>query len=578
MTLRNGRSQTLDRGQARAPDGKTAAMASSEQRRLAARSRIVMAAFLLCFGIIAVRVCIVSIWPSVDPVGRRADSRPDTYPRPDIVDRNGVILASDVKIASVYADPRKIIDVDEAFELLTANLPGLNEDDLRTKLASKRAFVWIKREVTPRQQAVIHNLGIPGIGFREETLRVYPNGRAAAHVLGHVDVDSRGLAGIEKYLDGQGRLYVASLAQPETVTSAPVQLALDLRVQHALHDELGKAMSRFQAIGAGGVVLHVHTGEVVAMVSLPDYNPNVPESSLDKTRINRLTAGVYELGSTFKAITFAMALDAGVTSLTSTYDARAPIKVGSFSIDDFHAKRRVLTMPEVFIYSSNIGTAKMALDVGLDGHKAFLAKLGFLKRLHTELPENAAPLVPRNWTRISSMTIGFGHGLSVSPFHLAAAGVSLVNGGNLITPTFLLRDAAVAATQAVRVIKPETSRILRDLMMLNVSDGTATKAGVQGYSVGGKTGSAEKVVNGRYAKNALLTSFLGMFPGNDPQYVVLVMLDEPKAAEGTHGYKTSGWNAVPTAGKIIERIAPILGIAPNSQTPNQTSRHVLHKP
>lgn len=570
---------SLDRRPARAPDRMAhAATVSVEQRRLAARSRIVMAAFVLCFAVIAVRVGVVSIWPSEVPVSRKADNRKMTFPRPDIIDRNGVVLASDVKIASVYADPRKIIDIDEAIELLTANLPGLGAEDLRAKFTSKRAFVWIKREVTPRQQSTIHNLGIPGIGFRDETLRVYPNGRAAAHVLGHVDVDSRGLAGIEKFLDGQGRLYVASLAQTEAVSSAPVQLSLDLRVQHAVFDELDKAMKRFQAIGAGGVVLDVHTGEVVAMVSLPDYNPNVPETSLDRTRINRLTAGVYELGSTFKAITFAMALDAGVTTLKSTYDARAPIKVGSFRIDDFHAKRRVLTMPEVFIYSSNIGTAKMALDVGLDGHKAFLAKLGFLRRLRTELPENAAPLAPRNFTRISSMTIGFGHGLSVSPFHLAAAGVALVNGGNLITPTFLVRDAAVAATQAVRVIKPETSRIIRELMMLNVSDGTATKAGVEGYAVGGKTGSAEKVVNGRYAKNALLTSFLGMFPGNDPRYVVLIMLDEPKAAEGTHGYKTSGWNAVPTAGRIIERIAPILGISPQIQTLTEKGRHALNQP
>ena len=547
------------------------------RRRMAARSRIVMAVFMFCFAVIAIRIGFVSLWPADPGSNRPRAERPDKYPRPDIVDRNGVVLATEITISSIFADPRKIIDVDEAIELLTGNLPDLQAADLRKKLTSKRAFAWIKREVTPRQQDRVHNLGIPGIGFREETLRVYPNGRAAAHVIGHVDVDSRGLAGIEKYLDGRGSLYVASLAEPETVTYAPVALSLDLRVQHALHDELDAAMERFQAIGAGGVVLDVTSGEVIALASLPDYNPNDPKTSLDETRLNRLIAGVYELGSTFKAITFAMALDEGVATLESSYDATEPIRVGSFRISDYHAKRRVLTVPEVFIYSSNIGTAKMALDVGLERHKAFLARLGLTRRLNTELP-GRAPLLPPRWDKVASMTVGFGHGMSVTPLQLAAAGAALVNGGRLITPTFLVRDADVASTQAESVIKPETSALMRYLMMLNVTEGTARKAHVQGYFVGGKTGSAEKVINGRYAKNKLLTSFLGMFPGNDPRYVVLVMLDEPKPAEGTHGYKTAGWNAVPTAGNVIRRIAPILGIAPALEDPADGPRQASVNP
>lgn len=533
----------------------------ADQRRMAVRSRIVMGAFLFCFAIVAGRITAVSVWPADPPAKKTVEERPVKFPRPDIVDRNGVVLATEVRISSIFADPRKIIDVDEAIELLTANLPDLSATDLRQKFTSKRAFVWIKREITPSQQARVHNLGIPGIGFREETLRAYPNRRAAVHVLGHVDVDSRGLAGIEKYLDGRGSLYVASLAQTEEVATAPVSLSLDLRVQHALKDELKAAMERFRSVGAGGLVLDVRSGEVVALVSLPDYNPNLPETSLDAKVLNRLIAGVYELGSTFKTITFAMALDEGVTTLESTYDASEPIRVGSFRINDYHAKRRVLTVPEVFIYSSNIGTAKMALDVGLERHMAFLEKLGLTRRLNTELP-GRQPLLPPRWNKVASMTVGFGHGLSVTPLQLAAAGAALVNGGYLITPTFLIRDAAVAADMAVRVIKPETSAIMRQLLMLNVAEGTARKAAVPGYRVGGKTGSAEKVVNGRYAKNKLLTSFMGMFPGDDPRYLVFVMLDEPKAAEGTHGYKTSGWNAVPTAGRVIARIAPTLGVEP----------------
>lgn len=553
------------------------AAGNAVERRMAARSRIVMAVFMLCFAVIGVRIGFVSLWPAETTERRVSKPKPEKVVRPNIVDRNGIVLATDVKISSIFADPRKIIDVDEAIELLTANMPELSAKDLRRKLSSKRAFAWIKREITPNQQKRVHNLGIPGIGFREETLRVYPNGRTGVHVLGHVDVDSRGLAGIEGYLEGKGRLYMASLASPDASASTPVELALDLRVQHALQDELKASMDTFQAIGAGGIVLDVRSGEVVAMASLPDYNPHDPKTSLDKDTLNRLMAGVYELGSTFKAITFAMAFDEGVANMESTYDARSPIRVGSFSISDYHAKRRVLTVPEVFIYSSNIGTAKMALDVGLERHEAFLDKLGLLKRLNTELP-GRKPLLPPRWTKIASMTVGFGHGLSVTPLHLAMAGAALVNGGFLITPTFLIRDASVAASQAVRVIKPETSRMMRDLMMLNVSGGTARKAEVKGYRVGGKTGSAEKVINGRYAKNKLLTSFLGMFPGNDPRYVVLVMLDEPKPAKGTHGYKTAGWNAVPTAGRVIERIAPLLGIAPQRETVLDHALQALAKP
>lgn len=546
-------------------------------RRIAARSRMVMAAFLLCFAIISVRIAVVSLWPEDGSQKKIARSQTDKPIRPDIVDRNGTVLATDVRISSIYADPRKIIDVDEAIELLTGNLRGLSAKDLRKKLTSKRAFVWIKREITPRQQARVHNLGIPGIGFRQETLRVYPNGRAGVHVLGHVDVDSRGLAGIEGWLETGGRIYMASLTSPDDSAAKPVELALDLRVQHALQDELAASLERFQAIGAGGIVLDVRSGEIVAMASLPDYNPNDPKTSLDEKVLNRLTSGVYELGSTFKAITFAMAFDEGVATMQSTYDATTPIRVGSFRISDYHAKRRVLTVPEVFIYSSNIGTAKMALDVGLEKHRNFLAKLGLLERLNTELP-GRQPLLPPRWTKVASMTVGFGHGLSVTPLQLASAGAALVNGGYLITPTFLVRDPSVAAAQAQRVISERTSGLMRDLMVMNVSEGTARKAQVEGYMVGGKTGSAEKVINGRYAKNKLLTSFLGMFPGNDPRYVVLIMLDEPKPAEGTHGYKTAGWNAVPTAGRVIERIAPILGVAPKREDPIADALQALAKP
>lgn len=543
---------------------------SAESDISVARRRItlVIAGFAIAFAVISVRLVDVSQSPQEDGNGRRVAAAAVTS-RPDIVDRNGHILATDIQMASLYADARRVLDVDEAIELLTPVLPGLNVEELRRKLSSDKGFVWIKRELTPRQQSAIHNLGIPAFGFRTETRRVYPTGRTASHVLGHVNVDNQGIAGIEKFIDLQRKQtqeYTASV--PATEEEEPVRLSIDLRVQYAVRDELLKAMEEHNAIGAAGIVLDVRTGELIAMTSLPDYDPNSPSDALEQKRMNRVTAGVYELGSTFKTITTAMALDTGTATMQSNFDARAPIRIGRFKIGDFHGKNRVLSLPEVFIYSSNIGTAKMALQVGVEGHKAFLKKLHMFRRIKTELPESALPLWPRNWKPVNTMTIAFGHGLSVTPLHLATAGAALVNGGRFINPTVLTRDEIAARAIAEQVLNPQTSQNLRDLMQMNVERGTATKAKVDGYAVGGKTGTAEKSVNGRYDRKARLTSFLGTFPVDAPRYVVLVVLDEPKPSKKTHGYATSGWNAVPTAGRVIRRVAPMLGILPRLENQN----------
>ena len=524
------------------------------------RLRLVMAGFAACFLAITGKLGFLTGFNLVDPSAQAgAELR---IPRPDIVDRNGVVLATDIKVSSLFANPRQIIDVDEAVEMLTAALPGLNARDLRTKLGQERAFVWVKREVSPTQREMIHNLGIPGVGFRDETRRVYPMGRLAAHVLGYVDIDSRGIAGVEKYLDDQGALYTASLADPARAAAAPAQLSIDLRVQHALTDEVAKAVAHFKAKAGAGVILNANTGEVVALTSLPDFNPNDPREAFDKEHNNRVTAGVFELGSVIKAVTFGMALDAGTATLNSRYDARSALVIGRARINDFHAQRRIMTVPEVFMHSSNIGTAKMALDVGLEGHQAFLRKVGLFERLQTELPEAAAPLLPARWSRIVTVTAAFGHGFAVQPLQGASVAAALLNGGKLIPPTFLKRDRETAEGMAQQVIKPSTSRDMRYLFDLNVRKGTASRAAVPGYRVGGKTGTAEKVVNGRYSKNHRLTSFIGAFPMDDPEYVVLLMLDEPKPVPGTYGFATSGWNAVPAAGKVIARVAPLLGIEP----------------
>jgi cell division protein FtsI (penicillin-binding protein 3) len=538
-------------------------------RNVKAKARLGLAivAFACIYGVIALRLVMFAEQSDGHGVRRSVGADALATARPDILDRNGAVLATDVKAPSLFAEPRKLIDVDEAEELLTAVLPDLDATEVRERLSSKKGFVWLKREITPKQQQEIHRLGIPGVGFLTENKRVYPNGPAVSHEIGHVNIDNQGIAGIEKWLDGQGlaALHMAGLATDRL--QKPVQLALDLRVQFALREELIAAREKFKAKASSGVIVNVNTGEIVALVSEPDYDPNNPREANDPTRINRLTTGVYEMGSSFKSFTLAMALDSGKVTLDSKFDARGELHYGKFTIHDYHAQHRILSVPEIFTYSSNIGTAKMALSLGVDYHKAFLKKLGQLDRLRTELPESAEPLVPKNWGELNTVTIAFGQGLSVAPLQAVMGISALVNGGRLIPPTFLKRDQAEADRLAKRVIKPETSDKMRYLMRLNVEKGTATRANVLGYYVGGKTGTSEKVVGGRYSKTKVLTSFTAIMPADKPQYLLLIMIDEPQGLAETHGFATSGWNAVPVGAKVIARVAPLLDISPRFDLP-----------
>ncbi len=525
------------------------------------RLRLVAICFTASFLAIAGQLGYLSVYKNFGQAPAQSAEFEPRLPRPDIVDRNGAILAMDISLPSLYGEPNKIIDIDEAVELLTAAVPELDAQTLRTRLSqSKKGFVWLKRELNPEQREAIFNLGIPGIGFRSETKRIYPLGRLAAHVLGYVDLDSNGIAGIEKYLDDQGAIYTASLADPDSRSMTPAVTSIDIRVQHALTDELGKAITKFRARAGGGIVMDVESGEVIAMVSLPDYNPNAASKNLSKDQQNMMTSGVFELGSVIKAITFAMAFDYGVTDLNGRFDARTPLVIGRQRISDFHAQRRILTVPEVFTNSSNIGTAKMALETGLERHQEFLRRVGLFDRLTTEIPESARPLLPRRWSRISSATAAFGHGFAVQPLQGLEVVSGLLNGGLMIPPTFIKRDRETARTLGKQIVKPETSEKMRYLFRLNATNGSAAKADVPGYQVGGKTGTAEKVVHGRYSSDKRLASFIGAFPMDHPRYSILIMLDEPQALPETYGFATAGWNAVPTAGKIIARIAPILGI------------------
>jgi cell division protein FtsI (penicillin-binding protein 3) len=527
-----------------------------------------MIAFTSIFAIIAGRLVVYALTPDSHGARRVGSGDAIATARPDILDRNGEILATDVRAASLFGEPKRLIDVDEAVELLTAVMPDLDAKEVRERLGNrKRGFAWLRREISAKQQQEIYRLGLPGIGFLNENKRTYPNGAEVAHLIGLVNVDNQGIAGMEKWLDGNGLAALHAVGLATDRLQEPVRLAVDLRVQHAMRDELIAARDKFKAIAAAGVITDVRTGEIVSMVSVPDFDPNNPKEANDPTRINRLTTGVFEMGSTFKALTLAMGLDSGKYNLNSMLDARGSLRYGKFNINDYHAQRRVLSLPEVFTYSSNIGTAKIALGMGVEHHKWFLKKMGQLDRLYTELPESAAPLVPKRWGELNTITIAFGHGMAVAPLQATMAVGALMNGGLMVPPTFMKRTEEEARKLGVQVIKPETSAMMRYLMRLNAEKGSAKKADVPGFYVGGKTGTAEKVVNGRYSKTKLLTTFMAVLPADKPRYLVTLLLDEPKGLPETHGFATSGWNVAPTAAKIIARVAPMLGLEPRLDLP-----------
>jgi len=478
--------------------------------------------------------------------------------RASIVDRNGVLLAVSLPTVALYANPRQIADPAEAARALAGVLPGLDVAALTERLSGDRSFVYIRRHLAPREQDAVNRLGIPGLYFERAERRVYPQGRSAVHVLGGTDIDGHGIAGVERFFDQRLR------EEP----GEPLRLSIDVRVQHVLREALSHAIERFDAIGGAAVVMDVRTGEVVGMVSLPDYLPAEVGTATNEQRFNRITVGVYEPGSTFKLFTTGMALELGTTQIWGGYDASRPITYGRFTISDFKGKNRWLTVPEIFTYSSNIGTARMALEVGVARHKAFVERLGLTARPGIELPEVAAPLYPRGntWREINTLTIAYGHGISVSPLAVATATAAMVNGGVLHRPTLLAREAGTEA-RGTRVIRPETSDTLRRLMRLAVTDGTGKGADVPGYFVGGKTGTAQKVgPRGGYLANARISSFTGIFPSHEPRYVVYVMVDEPKPRRDTAGYATGGWVAAPAAQEVIGQIGPLLGLSPIAQT------------
>src|SRR5271155_2294607 len=537
--------------------------------------RIRQLALILCLAYAGIGAKLIKLGLSSEPPQtlKVAVDQAASGARPDLLDRNGQILATDVRTLSVFAEPRRIIDKDEAVELITAVLPDVDAKELRERLSSKKGFVWVKRQVTPKEQQEIFHLGLPGVGFLPENKRVYPNGPIGAHVIGFVDKDNIGIAGMEKYLDQQSLTdpHVAGFTvDPDSLK--PVRLSLDLKATHALRDELEAGLQKYQAKAGAGAIIDVNTGEIIALESLPDYDPNDPpdmtkESSKDK--INRVNVGVYEMGSTFKAISISMALDSGKVNLGSRIDARDSLRYGRFTIHDFHATHRVLTVPEVFTHSSNIGTARMALMVGVPGHQAFLKKMGQLDRLRTELPESAEPLVPKRWTELNTMTIAFGQGLNVAPIQALMAGAALVNGGPMNVPAFLTRSEADAMASSHRVVSEQTSESMRYLMRSNATHGSASFANIEGYYVGGKTGTADKIIHGHYSQDKVFTTFMAITPADKPKYLYMVLYDQPQAVAGDGGYHTAAHNAGRVAGLLIRRVQPLEGVPPASTFPTQ---------
>ncbi len=485
------------------------------------------------------------------------------FSRPDIVDRHGRLLATDLEVPSLYADPLLVVDRDEVVEKLATVLPGVNQDELRAALADKqRRFVWIRRSLSPRMAQKIHDLGLPGLAFRNELRRAYPSGELAGHVLGHVNIDNMGMAGVEKYIDdaiGAEAVHAAKLSN-----RAPVRLSLDLGVQHALENELDAATRRFKTVGAAGLVLDIRTGEVLASASLPRVDPGKPLASSLEQNLDKIAGGAFELGSVFKAISVAMALNQGVAKTDTMIDVREPLQAGPYTISDPQATRP-LSVAEIFTHSSNVGAGMLALKVGPERMKSFFDKLGLLSPLRTEAGPVSPPQLPRAWERTEIITMAYGHGLAVAPIQFAAAAASILNGGVRTTPT-LLKTAAPLYAKGDPIVAPETARQMGRLFRSNVigADGTGQRADVPGYRVGGKTGTADLAEKGGYSDKAVLSSFLAAFPMDAPRYLTFVLLFEPKASAETGGQRSASTNAAPVTAQLISRIAPLLDVAPLS--------------
>ena len=552
----------VGRRPAASPSGRDAGTPIAGQRQESqsiARQRLVviLLLFLAVPIVLALRLTDLAVFEA-QPVATRAVASA-APPRADIIDRNGVELARTFEAYAISVEPRKLAGNPAVLaRKIAAILTDKTEAEIYAELIHKGQFRYISRRVLPSEAKRINDLGEPAIYLRREAERLYPNFNLAAHVIGYTDDKGHGAVALEKAFDKR--------LSDDATRGTPLQLALDVRVQQALEHELQGVFIDQKADGAAGIVMDVHTGEVLAMTSQPDFNPNAPGQSSDAARYNQATFATFELGSTFKAFTIASGLDSGVIpSMQKTYDASHPLVVGNKVIHDDHALNRWITVPEIFIHSSNIGTARIAQEIGRDRQRAMLDKLGYFKQVVFELGERSRPQYPplSNWGETATMTIGYGHGISVTPLHLAAGYAALVNGGIYHNPT-LLKAVPGAPIAGHRVFGAATSDTMRALLRLVVTSGTGRKADAPGYRVGGKTGTAEKVANGRYVHGANVSTFASAFPMDAPRYVIVMMIDNPKGSKTSFGFKTAGMTIAPATSRLVARIAPLLGVQPDA--------------
>jgi cell division protein FtsI (penicillin-binding protein 3) len=508
-----------------------------------ARKRIFKTIFFIALGflIILARLAILMIFSRSD---FKKTLIPEQIIRGNILDRNGEILATQLYTTSLYANPQQILDRLDAFNKLKTLFP--NDPTLLNRLSNKKkTFVWIARHISPPVLQKFYNLGIPGIYAKKDTRRFYPKNNLFSHVVGYCGIDGDGLAGIEKSFD-------AKLAKNK------IKLSLDARVQYAVRDELSEAIKLYRAKGANAIVMH-KSGQVIACVSLPDFNPNYAnEKWTSQEMFNRNTLGSYEPGSTFKIVNVAISLSEGKSKFETLYDARQPVRIGRFTVKDFRGKYRFLTLKEAFVYSSNIAAIKIAQQFGKKIQQTYFKRFKLFDPLKIEIPEVGKSKMPKIWSDVTLMSASYGYGVSVTPLHLLATVHGLVNHGKWVQPTFFIKKK-----KERQILSPKISQKIRALMRATVLEGGSKKANVEGYDVFGKTGTAYINMGGRYlAEKARMNSFIGGFPKDNPEYMLVVMLEDPQAIEGTFGFAAAGWNVAPTAGRIIGRIVNILNLEP----------------
>jgi cell division protein FtsI (penicillin-binding protein 3) len=541
-----------------------------DRMRVRAESRLLFTAvlFLAGFAVVGARMTVLASSEPYEPQAS-ASTASIVAQRANIVDRNDRVLATNLITNSLYAQPHLMVEPHRAAKELVAIFPELDEDRLIKDFTGNRKFLWIKKKISPEQQQAVHDIGDPGLLFGPREMRLYPNGRLAAHVLGGASFGREGVhsaevigtAGVEKRFD-------AYLRDP-ALEGAPLRLSIDMTIQSAMRRVLYGGMKLMNAKGATAVLMKVDTGEVVSLVSLPDFDPNTRPPGLlkgdpsDSPLFNRAVQGVYELGSTFKVFAAAQALDLGLVNPSTLLDTKGPMLWGKFKIRDFRDYGDAMSVEDVIVKSSNIGTARMALMIGAKRQKEYLSSLGFFAPSQIELVEapGAKPILPKKWSELHTMTISYGHGMAASPMHLAAAYATIVGGGTLVTPSLLKVDAVQPGP---RIMSKRTASQISAMLHQVVERGTASFAKDTGYMIGGKTGTADKPkrAGGGYYKDKVIATFASAFPMNDPKYVLIVTLDEPEETSGDKPRRTAGWTAVPVAAEIVKRTAPLLGLRP----------------